>query len=88
MEYTAALRRGIAMVVVSGYCVLVAHGCLCACVYITRVRQVQDKFVCVRSEEERKLRFTKMTARFVLKDYCREDSPLQKLHPEVKIVSS
>ena len=35
------------------------------------------------------LRFTKfMTARFVLNDSDLEDSPLQKLHPEVKIVSS
>ena len=57
VEYTAALR-----VVVSGYWYMG----VCARVLISRVRQVQDKSVCVRSEEERYvhviLRFTKMTA--------------------------
>ena len=49
VEYTAALRRrGIAMVVVSGYWYMG----VCARVLISRVRQVQDKSVCVRSEEE------------------------------------
>ena len=65
---------------------------VCARVLRSRVRQVQDKSVCVRSEEERYvhviLRFTKMTASFVLKDSDLEDTPLQKLHPEVQIVSS
>ena len=49
VEYTATLRRGIAMVVVSGYW----YTGVCACMLISRVRQVQDKSVCVRSEEER-----------------------------------
>ena len=78
-----ATCRGIAMVVVSGYWYMG----VCACVLISRVRQVQDKSVFVRSEEEKYvhvlLRLTKMTARFVPN---LEDSPLQKLHPEVKIV--
>ena len=72
------------MVVVGGYW----YTGVCARMLISRVRQVQDKSV---SDLKKKgtQRFTKvMTARFVLNDSDLEDSPLQKLHPEVKIVSS
>ena len=50
--------RGIAMVVVSGYWYMG----VCARVLISRVRQVKDKSVCVRSEEERYVHVFYMTA--------------------------